>query len=103
MIATPKMEIKQERPDASQRQRHHVAQDHDDIQERAEGQVKQNKDQPQGQRDDVQEPSFGLLHLLKLAAPFRPVRGPEELARFPLGLGYRAGQVAAADAEFDRD
>src|SRR4029077_6306366 len=46
---------------------------------------------------------LGLLHLLKLAAPFGPVRGAEQLGGLVLGLVDGAGQVPATDAELDRD
>ena len=44
------------------------------VEQRVEGQVEQDEDQPQRQRDDEHQAALGLLHLLELAAPFRAVR-----------------------------
>ena len=70
---------------------------------RKERDIQQDENQAERQRDDDHQALLGLLHFLELAAPDRVVRGLEELRCAVLGLCHGAGQVAAADAELDRD
>ena len=73
------------------------------IEQGAERQVEHDQDHAQRERDDPHQPGFGLLHLLELAAPDGTVRRLEQILGLLLRFGNRAGQVAAADAELDRD
>ena len=73
-----------------------LRQDHDGVDHRVEGEVKQQEDQGQRQRDDDHQPAFAVFHLLELAAH------GDEIGRLKEGLGLvadvvdDAGQVAVA-------
>ena len=117
MIATPKIEmnptaaemlklvpVKQQGPNAAQRERDDVGEDHDRVEHVAERDVQQDEDHAPATAGTMNiRRCFGLLHLLELAAPDRAIRGLEEVLGRGLGFGHGAGQVAAADAELERD
>src|ERR1035438_4352146 len=78
--------------------------------------VRQERDEQDGQRDDDDEPTFGLVELVDLAAPLEPrvvraaqLRAARRLVALRdlsldagLGLGDRADEVTPAHAELHR-
>src|SRR5205807_2763749 len=64
--------------------------------------------QPDGERDDIHQPLVGLLHLRELAGPVDVIALGElgtilRVGDLLLGFVDGRGQVAALDAELDRD
>ena len=93
------------RQDAAADRERNAGQRQQAVAQRIEQAVEQHEDQQQADRHDDRQARLGLLQLLELAGPVDAIAGRQlhVLGDARLRLGDRAAEIAAADAEFDRD
>src|SRR5215472_4115929 len=66
-----------------------------------EGEIEKQHNECHRNGYNVEQAVLCLLHFLKLAAPFGPIRRLNEGRDFGLGRGNSTGQISSSNSEFD--